>query len=207
MALSGKLSLALLPLNLKAASSYALAAASAVLNVPNQTLAVVLCESFIFADHLPNGVCLTPMAEGRQQVYDIFWGTLSFAMLPLNLAATASAVSNVPTQTLICVCGSFISAIHLPDDFCLALYLLLSLVSSPDISTSTKPGGSGRGCSGEELVIGLSRVTWEKVDVSFHKSKLKFAAHSIIQVKEHHMHTEGGGGGCRFEVKMGGGGL
>ncbi|KAL2540028.1 alpha/beta-Hydrolases superfamily protein [Abeliophyllum distichum] len=43
----------------------------------------------------------------------------------------------------------------------------------------------------EELVTGLSRLTWEKVDVSFHRSKLKSAAHSLIQVKEHYMHTEG----------------
>ncbi|GFQ01036.1 putative lipase yor059c [Phtheirospermum japonicum] len=37
----------------------------------------------------------------------------------------------------------------------------------------------------EELVNGLSRVSWEKVDVSFHSSRLKFAAHSIIQVLFH----------------------
>ncbi|KAA8539761.1 hypothetical protein F0562_026453 [Nyssa sinensis] len=43
----------------------------------------------------------------------------------------------------------------------------------------------------EELVIGLARVSWEKVDVSFHSSKLRFAAHSIIQVKDHYMHSEG----------------
>ncbi|XP_021752145.1 putative lipase YOR059C isoform X1 [Chenopodium quinoa] len=43
----------------------------------------------------------------------------------------------------------------------------------------------------EELVTGLSRVPWEKVDVSFHSSRLRFAAHSVIQVKEHYMHTEG----------------
>ncbi|KAI8540252.1 hypothetical protein RHMOL_Rhmol09G0248400 [Rhododendron molle] len=34
----------------------------------------------------------------------------------------------------------------------------------------------------EELVTGLSRVSWEKVDVSFHSSRLRFAAHSVIQV-------------------------
>lgn len=35
----------------------------------------------------------------------------------------------------------------------------------------------------EELVTGLSRVSWEKVDVSFHSSSLlRFAAHSVIQV-------------------------
>lgn len=34
----------------------------------------------------------------------------------------------------------------------------------------------------EELVAGLSRVSWEKVDVSFHASRQRFAAHSVIQV-------------------------
>ncbi|KAL9237152.1 hypothetical protein vseg_011737 [Gypsophila vaccaria] len=43
----------------------------------------------------------------------------------------------------------------------------------------------------EELVTGLSRVSWEKVDVSFHSSKLRFSAHSVIQVKDHSMKTEG----------------
>ncbi|KAK6131818.1 hypothetical protein DH2020_034436 [Rehmannia glutinosa] len=43
----------------------------------------------------------------------------------------------------------------------------------------------------EELVNGLSRVSWEKVDVSFHSSRLKFAAHSIIQVKDQYMHSDG----------------
>ncbi|XP_078162692.1 alpha/beta-Hydrolases superfamily protein [Carex rostrata] len=43
----------------------------------------------------------------------------------------------------------------------------------------------------ENLVRGLRRVSWEKVDVSFHTSKQKFAAHSIIQVKDPVMHSEG----------------
>ncbi|XP_076905521.1 lipid droplet phospholipase 1-like isoform X1 [Bidens hawaiensis] len=43
----------------------------------------------------------------------------------------------------------------------------------------------------EELVTGLSRVSWEKVDVSFHNSKSRFAAHSVIQVKNHNAHTDG----------------
>ncbi|KAM7499502.1 hypothetical protein LguiA_023916 [Lonicera macranthoides] len=43
----------------------------------------------------------------------------------------------------------------------------------------------------EELVTGLSRVSWEKVDVSFHSSRLRFAAHSVIQVKDHYMHSDG----------------
>ncbi|GJW17530.1 putative ribonuclease H-like domain-containing protein [Tanacetum coccineum] len=34
----------------------------------------------------------------------------------------------------------------------------------------------------KELVTGLSRVSWEKVDVSFHNSKSSIAAHSVIQV-------------------------
>ncbi|KAF3638601.1 putative WD repeat-containing protein WRAP73-like [Capsicum annuum] len=33
----------------------------------------------------------------------------------------------------------------------------------------------------EELVTGLSRVSWEKIDVSFHSSRNRFAAHSVIQ--------------------------
>ncbi|XP_059627805.1 lipid droplet phospholipase 1-like isoform X2 [Cornus florida] len=43
----------------------------------------------------------------------------------------------------------------------------------------------------EELVTGLSRVSWEKIDVSFHSSILKFAAHSVIQVKYSYMHSDG----------------
>jgi len=43
----------------------------------------------------------------------------------------------------------------------------------------------------EELVTSLSRVSWEKVDVSFHSSRLRFAAHSVIQVKDHYMHSDG----------------
>ncbi|XP_073316592.1 lipid droplet phospholipase 1-like isoform X1 [Primulina huaijiensis] len=43
----------------------------------------------------------------------------------------------------------------------------------------------------EELLNGLSRLSWEKVDVSFHSSRLRFAAHSVIQVKDSNMHSEG----------------
>lgn len=43
----------------------------------------------------------------------------------------------------------------------------------------------------EELVTGLSRVSWEKVDVSFHSSRVRFAAHSVIQVKDYYVHAEG----------------
>ncbi|KAL2548538.1 Uncharacterized protein Fot_10068 [Forsythia ovata] len=57
---SGKFSLALLPLNRRAASSYALAAASVVSNVPNHTLAA-LCGSLISDAHLPHGLYLTPL--------------------------------------------------------------------------------------------------------------------------------------------------
>ncbi|KAL9260019.1 Lipid droplet phospholipase 1-like protein [Drosera capensis] len=37
----------------------------------------------------------------------------------------------------------------------------------------------------EELARGLSRVSWNKVDVSFHTSRLRFAAHSVIQADRH----------------------
>ncbi|XP_039037101.1 putative lipase C4A8.10 [Hibiscus syriacus] len=43
----------------------------------------------------------------------------------------------------------------------------------------------------EELIRGLSRVSWEKVDVSFIKSKQRSAAHSVIQVKDQVLHIEG----------------
>lgn len=43
----------------------------------------------------------------------------------------------------------------------------------------------------EELVTGLSSVSWEKVDVSFHSSRQRFAAHSVIQVKDQISHIEG----------------
>ncbi|PHU18069.1 hypothetical protein BC332_13764 [Capsicum chinense] len=43
----------------------------------------------------------------------------------------------------------------------------------------------------EELLTGLSKVSWDKVDVSFHRSRRKFAAHSVIQVKDPNMDAEG----------------
>uniref|UniRef100_A0A0D9VJ24 DUF676 domain-containing protein n=2 Tax=Leersia perrieri TaxID=77586 RepID=A0A0D9VJ24_9ORYZ len=43
----------------------------------------------------------------------------------------------------------------------------------------------------ERLLRGLKRVSWEKVDVSFHNSKVRSAAHSVIQVKDPVMHSEG----------------
>nr|GEU30083.1 hypothetical protein [Tanacetum cinerariifolium] len=47
-------------------------------------------------------------------------------------------------------------------------------------------GECNRGClysstEAEELVTGLSSVSWEKVDVSFHNNRSSIAAHSIIQ--------------------------
>ncbi|XP_010536558.1 PREDICTED: putative lipase YOR059C [Tarenaya hassleriana] len=43
----------------------------------------------------------------------------------------------------------------------------------------------------EEMIRGLSSVSWEKIDVSFHSSRQRFAAHSVIQVKDEIMHREG----------------
>lgn len=56
---SGKLSLARKPRNLVAATSYAMAASSAVSNVPSQTRAAFL-GSRISAAHFPHGRCRTP---------------------------------------------------------------------------------------------------------------------------------------------------
>ncbi|KAG9452195.1 hypothetical protein H6P81_005099 [Aristolochia fimbriata] len=43
----------------------------------------------------------------------------------------------------------------------------------------------------DELIIGLSRVSWIKVDVSFANSRHRFLAHSVIQVKDTFMQSEG----------------
>ncbi|XP_008798787.2 lipid droplet phospholipase 1-like isoform X2 [Phoenix dactylifera] len=43
----------------------------------------------------------------------------------------------------------------------------------------------------EKLVTGLTRLSWERVDVSFHRSRQRFAAHSVIQVKDSFLHSEG----------------
>ncbi|CAK7344594.1 unnamed protein product [Dovyalis caffra] len=33
----------------------------------------------------------------------------------------------------------------------------------------------------EEMIKGLTQVPWERVDVSFHKSKQRYVAHNTIQ--------------------------
>ncbi|XP_004239985.1 lipid droplet phospholipase 1-like [Solanum lycopersicum] len=43
----------------------------------------------------------------------------------------------------------------------------------------------------EELVTGLSRVSWDKVDVSFHRIRRRFASHTVIQVKDQKIDAEG----------------
>ncbi|XP_049933385.1 lipid droplet phospholipase 1-like isoform X2 [Nymphaea colorata] len=43
----------------------------------------------------------------------------------------------------------------------------------------------------DRLAYGLLRVPWERVDVSFHTSKWRFVAHSLIQVKIPSVHSEG----------------
>nr|CAB3450560.1 unnamed protein product [Digitaria exilis] len=62
----------------------------------------------------------------------------------------------------------------------------LSKAEAPDQCADTD------NCTLEErLLRGLKRVSWEKVDVSFHNSKVRSAAHSVIQVKDPVMHCEG----------------
>ncbi|CAN8302297.1 unnamed protein product [Cochlearia groenlandica] len=52
-------------------------------------------------------------------------------------------------------------------------------------------GGNHSNDIEEEMIKGLSSVSWEKVDVSFHSSRQRFAAHSVIQVKDEVSHIEG----------------
>ena len=80
---SGKLSLALLPLKRRAAASYALAAASAVSNVPNQTLAA-LKGSLISAAHFPHGLCLTPLYFLLGCSSCCRWETTSYSYVGMN---------------------------------------------------------------------------------------------------------------------------
>ncbi|KAJ7979497.1 alpha/beta-Hydrolases superfamily protein [Quillaja saponaria] len=43
----------------------------------------------------------------------------------------------------------------------------------------------------DEMVRGLTQVPWERVDVSFHKSKQRYIAHSTIQVKTYWLNSDG----------------
>ncbi|KAK7304159.1 hypothetical protein RJT34_15242 [Clitoria ternatea] len=43
----------------------------------------------------------------------------------------------------------------------------------------------------EEMIRGLTQVSWERVDVSFHKSKQRYIAHSTIQVKTYWLNSDG----------------
>ncbi|KAK7354378.1 hypothetical protein VNO80_19839 [Phaseolus coccineus] len=43
----------------------------------------------------------------------------------------------------------------------------------------------------EEMIRGLSQVSWERVDVSFQKSKQRYIAHSTIQVKTYWLNSDG----------------
>ncbi|OAY81799.1 hypothetical protein ACMD2_19538 [Ananas comosus] len=43
----------------------------------------------------------------------------------------------------------------------------------------------------EAMIRGLNRVPWERVDVSFKKSKQRIFAHSTIQVKTYFLHSDG----------------
>ncbi|KAL4182107.1 hypothetical protein AMTRI_Chr12g240890 [Amborella trichopoda] len=43
----------------------------------------------------------------------------------------------------------------------------------------------------EVMIRGLTQVPWERVDVSFHRSKQKYIAHSTIQVKTYWLNSDG----------------
>ncbi|GFP96211.1 putative lipase rog1 [Phtheirospermum japonicum] len=43
----------------------------------------------------------------------------------------------------------------------------------------------------EEMIRGLTQVSWERVDVSFHKSKQRYVAHNTIQVKSYWLNSDG----------------
>uniref|UniRef100_A0A0A9AW24 Uncharacterized protein n=1 Tax=Arundo donax TaxID=35708 RepID=A0A0A9AW24_ARUDO len=41
------------------------------------------------------------------------------------------------------------------------------------------------------MIRGLTQVTWERVDVCFHKSWLRYNAHNNIQVRIHPVNSDG----------------
>ncbi|KAM7472814.1 hypothetical protein LguiA_010997 [Lonicera macranthoides] len=43
----------------------------------------------------------------------------------------------------------------------------------------------------EEMIRGLTQVPWERVDVSFRRSRQRYAAHSTIQVKTYWLNSDG----------------
>lgn len=43
----------------------------------------------------------------------------------------------------------------------------------------------------EEMIGGLTQVPWERVDVSFHKSRQRYIAHNTIQVKSYWLNSDG----------------
>ncbi|XP_062078599.1 putative lipase C4A8.10 [Humulus lupulus] len=43
----------------------------------------------------------------------------------------------------------------------------------------------------EEMIRGLTKVSWERVDVSFQKSRQRFIAHNTIQVKRYWLNSDG----------------
>ncbi|WJZ98885.1 hypothetical protein VitviT2T_017378 [Vitis vinifera] len=43
----------------------------------------------------------------------------------------------------------------------------------------------------EEMIQGLTQVPWERVDVSFHKSRQRYVAHNTIQVKSYWLNSDG----------------
>ncbi|KAL8041021.1 hypothetical protein ABFX02_10G138000 [Erythranthe guttata] len=43
----------------------------------------------------------------------------------------------------------------------------------------------------EEMIRGLNQVCWERVDVSFHKSRQRYVAHNTIQVKSYWLNSDG----------------
>ncbi|XP_010536936.1 PREDICTED: putative lipase ROG1 [Tarenaya hassleriana] len=43
----------------------------------------------------------------------------------------------------------------------------------------------------EEMIKGLTQLPWERVDVSFHKSKQRYVAHNTIQVKTYWLNSDG----------------
>ncbi|XP_014493384.1 uncharacterized protein LOC106755695 [Vigna radiata var. radiata] len=63
--------------------------------------------------------------------------------------------------------------------------------TADDIGNKTSNIGSQIIDLEEEMIRGLTQVSWERVDVSFQKSKQRYIAHSTIQVKTYWLNSDG----------------
>ncbi|KAL6555824.1 hypothetical protein OROHE_007098 [Orobanche hederae] len=56
---------------------------------------------------------------------------------------------------------------------------------------ASKANSANKLLTWKEMIRGLTQVSWERVDVSFHKSRQRYVAHNTIQVKSYWLNSDG----------------